>query len=93
MFSSEILAREYNKNIKIYNLIIEDENVNEKIKIKYKKYLEERKKEIELEKTELKNLLTDLREMYEKEVNNYLKIEIEKNINIIIKKLDIKNKI
>lgn len=93
MFSSEILAREYNKNIKIYNLIIEDEKVDKKIKIKYKKYLEERKKEIELEKSELKKLLADLREMYEKEVNNYLKIEIEKNINIIIKKLDIKNKI
>ena len=92
MFSSEILAREYNKNIKIYNLIIEDEKVDKKIKIKYKKYLEERKKEIELEKSELKKLLADLREMYEKETNNYLKIEIEKNINIIIKKIDIKNR-
>ena len=87
MFSSEILSKEYEKNKKIYNLIIEDNNIDENIKIKYKKYLEDREKEIKVEKDELEKLLLDLRKMYEKEKNEYLRVELEKNINLIIKKL------
>ena len=87
MFSSEILSKEYEKNKKIYNLIIEDNNIDENIKIKYKKYLEDREKEIKVEKDELEKLLLDLRKMYDKEKNEYLRVELEKNINLIIKKL------
>ena len=87
MFSSEILSKEYEKNKKIYNLIIEDNNIDENIKIKYKKYLEDREKEIKVEKDELEKLLLDLRKMYEKEKNEYLRVELEKNINLIIKKI------
>ena len=87
MFSSEILSKEYEKNKKIYNLIIEDNNIDENIKNKYKKYLEDREKEIKVEKQELEKLLLDLRKMYDKEKNEYLRVELEKNINLIIKKL------
>ena len=87
MFSSEILSKEYEKNKKIYNLIIEDNNIDENIKIKYKKYLEDREKELQVEKDELEKLLLDLRKMYEKEKNEYLRVELEKNINLIIKKI------
>ena len=87
MFSSEILSKEYEKNKKIYNLIIEDNNIDENIKIKYKKYLEDRENEIKIEKQELEKLLLDLRKMYEKEKNEYLRVELEKNINLIIKKI------
>lgn len=87
MFSSEILSKEYEKNKKIYDLIIQDNNINENIKNKYKKYLEDREKEINKEKQELEKLLIDLRNMYKKEKNEYLRIELEKNINLIIKKI------
>lgn len=87
MFSSELLSKEYEKNKKIYSLIIEDNNIDENIKIKYKKYLEDREKEIKIEKEELEKLLLDLRKMYEKEKNEYLRVELEKNINLIIKKI------
>lgn len=87
MFSSEILSKEYEKNKKIYSLIIEDNNIDENIKIKYKKYLEDREKEIKVEKDELEKLLLDLRKMYEKEKNEYLRVELEKNINLILKKI------
>lgn len=84
MFSSTILAKEYKKNKKIYDLISEDDNITNEIKMKYKKYLEDREKEIVMEKKELEKMLIDLRELYKNEKNEYLKIEIEKNINLVI---------
>ena len=87
MFSSELLSKEYKKNKKIYDLIIGDENIMDEVKEKYKKYLDEREKEIKKEKEALEKLLVDLRNMYEKEENEYLRVELEKNINLIIKKI------
>ena len=87
MFSSELLSKEYKKNKKIYDLIIEDKNIMDEVKEKYKRYLDEREKEIKKEKEVLEKLLVDLRNMYEKEENEYLKFELEKNINLIIKKI------
>ena len=87
MFSSELLSKEYKKNKKIYDLIIEDKNIMDEVKEKYKKYLDEREKEIKKEKEALEKLLVDLRNMYEKEENEYLRVELEKNINLIIKKI------
>ena len=66
MFSSELLSKEYKKNKKIYDLIIEDKNIMDEVKEKYKKYLDEREKEIKKEKEALEKLLVDLRNMYEK---------------------------
>ena len=87
MFNSEILSKEYVKNKKIYTMILQDENVDSKLKMRYKKYLEDREKEINIEKKELEKLLIDLRKMYEKEKNEYLRIELEKNINLILNKI------
>ena len=87
MFSSELLSKEYKKNKKIYDLIIGDKNIMDEVKEKYKKYLDEREKEIKKEKEALEKLLVDLRNMYEKEENEYLRVELEKNINLIIKKI------
>ena len=87
MFSSELLSKEYKKNKKIYDLIIEDKNIMDEVKEKYKRYLDEREKEIKKEKEALEKLLVDLRNMYEKEENGYLRVELEKNINLIIKKI------
>ena len=87
MFNSEILSKEYVKNKKIYSMIVQDENVDSKLKMRYKKYLEDREKEIEFEKKELEKLLIDLRKIYEKEKNEYLRIELEKNINLILNKI------
>ena len=78
MFSSELLSKEYKKNKKIYDLIIEDKNIMDEVKEKYKKYLDEREKEIKKEKEALEKLLVDLRNMYEKEENEYLRVELEK---------------
>ena len=87
MFSNKIIYKEYLKNEKIYNLILGDKNVSEDIKKKYEKYLNDRKKDLQDEIICIKKVILDLRKIYEKTEDNYIKIEIEKNIIELNEKL------
>lgn len=87
MFSNKIIYKEYLKNEKIYNLILGDKNVSEDIKKKYEKYLNDRKKDLQDEIICIKKVILDLRKIYEKTADNYIKIEIEKNIIELNEKL------
>ena len=88
MFSNKIIYKEYLKNKKIYNLILEDEKVPEEIKNKYKKYLDERKKDLENEIECIKKVIIDLRKLYEETNDSYMKIELERNITELSEKLE-----
>lgn len=88
MFSNKIIYKEYLKNEKIYEMILEDENISEEIKKKYEKYLNDRKKDLQNEIICIKNVISDLRKVYEKTADSYIKIEVERNIMELNKKLE-----
>jgi rubrerythrin len=86
MFSNKIIKREYEKNIELFSMIKEDENISENVKQRYLDYLRKREEELIKEKEVVENTINNLRELYENSDNEYLRREIKNNINELLMK-------
>ena len=86
MFSNKIIKREYEKNIELFSMIKEDENISENVKQRYLDYLRKREEEFIKEKEVIENTINNLRELYENSDNEYLRREIKNNINELLTK-------
>ena len=86
MFSNKIIKREYEKNIELFSMIKEDENISENVKQRYLDYLRKREEELIKEKEVIENTINNLRELYENSDNEYLRREIKNNINELLMK-------
>ena len=84
MFSNKIIKREYEKNLELFSMIKQDENISESVKQRYLDYLKKREEETKKEREIIQNTIDNLRKLHESVKDKYIKNEIKNNINELL---------
>ena len=84
MFSNKIIKKEYEKNLELFSMIKQDENISDSVKQRYLDYLKKREEETKKEREIIQNTIDNLRKLYESVEDKYIKNEIKNNINELL---------